>query len=77
MAFDMNATSQQISSGIDQIGSEMSDLMNKAASGEDLSEQDLLVLQDKMNRWNIMISMQTNIQKTWSDALKNIVNNMR
>ncbi len=76
MGFDMNAVNQQMSSSIDQVGADMASQLDKTQGGE-MSEEDMLQYQDSMNRWNIMINMQTNIQKTWGDALKAIASNFR
>ncbi|MCG8650823.1 MAG: EscF/YscF/HrpA family type III secretion system needle major subunit [Pirellulales bacterium] len=72
----MNGLRDQVGSGIDSIGGEIQSQMGQIASGQNLSEQDMLSLQYAMNRWNILVSMETNIQKTWADTIKNIVRNL-
>ena len=77
MAFDMKNINNQVNSGIDSLGGQIQSQMSKVSQGEDLSEQDMLKLQYDMNRWNILVSMATNIQKTWADTIKQIVSNLR
>ena len=77
MPFNIDSVNQQMASGTNAMASQIDSLMSKTASGQSLSEQDMLQLQNAMNKWNIMVSMQSNIQKTWADTLKNIVSNMR
>ena len=77
MPFDMGNINSQVNSGIDKLGGDVESQMSKISSGEDLSEQDMLSLQYSMNKWNILVSMESNLQKTWADTIKNIVSNLR
>ena len=76
MAFSIDNANQQMNTAIDTVGQQMSGLLAKSSS-QQLSEEDMLQLQNSMNRWSIMISMETNIQKTWGDTLKSIASNLR
>jgi len=76
MAFSIDNANQQMNTAIDSVGQQMSGLLAKSSS-QQLSEEDMLQLQNSMNRWSIMISMETNIQKTWGDTLKSIASNLR
>ena len=76
MPFDMSALFGHMESGLSTIGDEIAAKINTAA-GQELSEIDMLKLQHSTNRWNIMLSMQTNLMKTWADAMKSITANMR
>lgn len=76
MSFDMESIKKQVSSGIDSIGGEIASQMSKISSDQDLSEQDMLSLQYEMNKWNILVSMESNVQKTWGDTIKTVVNNL-
>ena len=76
MAFSIDNANQQMNTAIDSVGNQMSGLLAKSSS-QQLSEEDMLQLQNSMNRWSIMISMETNIQKTWGDTLKSIASNLR
>lgn len=76
MSFNMDNINQGISSSLGSLGS---DIATQTAAGNNgsLSEIQLLELQQSMQKWSIMVNMQTNMQKTWSDALKAIVSNLR
>ena len=76
MAFSIDNANQQMNTAIDSVGQQMSGLLAKSSS-QQLSEEDMLQLQNSMNRWSIMINMETNIQKTWGDTLKSIASNLR
>lgn len=74
MGFDIDNISSNISSSLDTLGA---DIASRVSGGEELSEIELLKLQDSMQKWSIMVNMHTNIQKTWAEALKAIVSNLR
>ena len=76
MSFDMDRINTGIGTSLNSLGS---DIATKTAGTNNgaLSEVELLQLQQSMQKWSIMVNMQTNMQKTWSDALKAIVSNLR
>ena len=75
MAFNMNNINTQMNSTLDTLGAEISS--KTAASQGEMTEIQLLDLQRSMQKWSIMVNMHTNMQKTWSDTLKSIVQNLR
>lgn len=74
MGFDMSRINSNIGASIDQMGQSIAS--QSSGSGE-LTEVQLLDLQQSINKWNMMVNMQSNIQKSWSEALKAVVQNMR
>jgi len=76
MSFNMDAINSGINSSLNSLGSEIATKTAETNNGT-LSEVQLLQLQQSMQKWSIMVNMQTNMQKTWSDALKAIVSNLR
>lgn len=76
MSFDMDRINTGINSSLNTLGANIS---TQTANGNNnaLSEVQLLELQQSMQKWSIMVNMQTNMQKTWSDALKAVVSNLR
>ena len=76
MSFNMDAINSGINSSLNSLGSEIATKTAETNNGT-LSEVQLLQLQQSMQKWSIMVKMQTNMQKTWSDALKAIVSNLR
>ena len=76
MSFNMDAINSGINSSLNSLGSEIATKTAETNNGT-LSEVQLLQLQQSMQKWSIMGNMQTNMQKTWSDALKAIVSNLR
>mgnify|MGYP002623295127 CR=1 FL=1 len=75
MAFNMDSINTTLNSGLDSMGADIA-AKTSSSSGE-MSEVELLQLQQSLQKWSIMVNMHTNIQKTWSDALKSIVQNLR
>lgn len=76
MAFNMETINTSMNSTLDSLGADISTQTSNASGGE-MSEVQLLQLQQSMQKWSIMVNMHTNIQKTWSEAMKAIVQNMR
>ena len=75
MAFDMNSINSTLNSNLDTMGADIA--AKTSESGGEMSEVQLLQLQQSLQKWSIMVNMHTNIQKTWSDAIKSIVQNLR
>lgn len=42
-----------------------------------MTELEMINLQHDLNKWSMMVNMQSNILKTMADAMKSIVANMR
>ena len=76
MSFDMDRINTGINTSLNTLGANISTQTANGNNGA-LSEVQLLQLQQSMQKWSIMVNMQTNMQKTWSDALKAIVSNLR
>ena len=75
MAFNMNSINSTLNSSLETMGADIA--TQTAQSGGEMSEIQLLQLQQSLQKWSIMVNMHTNIQKTWSDAMKSIVQNLR
>ena len=75
MAFNMNNINNTLNSSLETMGSDIA--AKTSESGGEMSEIQLLQLQQSLQKWSIMVNMHTNIQKTWSDAIKSIVQNLR
>ena len=75
MAFNMNSINSTLNSNLETMGADIA--AKTSESGGEMSEIQLLQLQQSLQKWNIMVNMHTNIQKTWSDAIKSIVQNLR
>ncbi|MBI1247953.1 hypothetical protein GC197_08955 [bacterium] len=76
MAFNMENINSSMNTTLDSLGADISSQTSNTNGGE-MSEVQLMQLQQSMQKWSIMVNMHTNIQKTWSDAMKAIVQNMR
>ena len=74
MSFNMDNINRSIGGSIDTLGGSIA---TQTSNGDTLSEVQMLQLQQSMQKWSIMVNMQTNMQKTWSDALKAVVSNLR
>ncbi len=74
MSFNIDQVNQGINSSIGELGGDIATRMN---SGQEMSEVEMLGLQHSIQRWSIMVNMQTNMQKTWSDGIKAVVSNLR
>lgn len=74
MSFNMDRINAGINSSVSSLGNQIA---TQTQGEEALSEVQLLQLQQSMQKWSIMVNMQTNMQKTWSDALKAVVSNLR
>ena len=76
MSFDMANVNNALSQSVSGLGGDIQQKMS-GTSGGALSETEMLDLQHSLGKWTIMVNMQSNMQKTWADALKAIVSNMR
>ena len=75
MAFNMDTINSTLNSSLDTLGGDIASQTSQ--TGGEMSEVQLLQLQQSLQKWSIMVNMHTNIQKTWADAMKAIVQNMR
>ena len=75
MAFNMNNINSTLNSSLETMGADIA--AKTSDSGGEMSEIQLLQLQQSLQKWSIMVNMHTNIQKTWADAMKSIVQNLR
>ena len=73
MSFNIENANRSMSSTLRSFGAE---IHSKLSVGE-LSEVEMLELQHSLGKWSIMVNMQSGIQKTWSEALKSLVQNLR
>ena len=76
MAFDLDGVNRALGATVGTLGSQIQSKMG-ALQGAEMSELDMIDLQHSLNKWSMMVNMQTNILKTMSDGMKSIVTNMR
>ena len=76
MAFNLNDVNSALGSTVNSLGGEIQSKMN-AAQGGNMSEVQMIDLQHSLNKWSIMLNLQTNIMKTMADGMKSVVQNMR
>jgi len=76
MAFNLQGVNTALGSTVNNLGQRVQSQMN-ANRGGDMTEVEMINLQHEMNRWSMMVNMQTNIMKTMSDGMKSIISNMR
>ena len=74
MSFNMDNINRSIGGSINTLGG---NIATQTSNGDTMSEVQMLQLQQSIQKWSIMVNMQTNMQKTWSDALKAVVSNLR
>ena len=76
MGFDMTSVNNALGAAVNATGGDITSKLQSAQGGQ-MSEIEMLELQHSLNRWSIMINLQSNVMKTWSDALKSVVQNLR
>ena len=75
MAFNMTNINSTLNSHLETMGADIA--TKTSESGGEMSEVQLLQMQHSLQKWSIMTNMHTNIQKTWHEALKSVVQNLR
>ncbi|MEO1524994.1 MAG: EscF/YscF/HrpA family type III secretion system needle major subunit [Planctomycetota bacterium] len=76
MSFRLDDINSRLGNTVGSIGSNVQTQLNNAQGGN-MTEVEMINMQHELNKWSMMVNLQTNILKTMSDAMKSIVGNMR
>ncbi|MEM7475304.1 MAG: type III secretion system needle filament subunit SctF [Planctomycetota bacterium] len=76
MSFRLDDINSQLGNTVSSLGNNLQSKMNSSQGGN-MTELEMINLQHDLNKWSMMVNMQSNILKTMADAMKSIVANMR
>lgn len=76
MSFRLDDINSRLGTTVSSIGSNVQTQLNNTQGGN-MTEVQMINMQHELNKWSMMVNMQTNILKTMADAMKSIVGNMR
>jgi hypothetical protein len=76
MGFDMTSINSALSSTTGKLESDLRTKLNASKDG-DIDQTEMLALQTEISKWQLVTSLQSNIMKTLSEAVKGTISNMR
>lgn len=75
MSFDMKSMSSNLNSVVSQKASDLETLSNNPNGLDDTAH--MLEMQQAMQKWSMAINLQSTMMKSYGDAVKSIIQNMR
>ncbi|WP_028879863.1 type III secretion system needle filament subunit SctF [Terasakiella pusilla] len=75
MSFDMKSMSSNLNSVVTQKANELETLSKNPNGLDDTAH--MLEMQQAMQKWSMSINLQSTMMKSYGDAVKSIIQNMR
>ena len=76
MAFDIGSVFSSLNTAVGAAGNRLQAQM-EGMDPDNITQQDMIMMQAEVSKWQMMSSIQTNIMKALTDGIKGTIQNFR